>query len=272
MSTRPHRSCAAKRISYTTSSSTNSPSPSATPPSTSPADSETTTIVGSEQSPVQRRKRKSRDDILAHLTVSSDRFPTPEKVCKEMEHHHFVKSFLSTSPYYKSDESRTVLFQSALWEGVHKELVEALGKCVVMATKDLKKMSKIYLELLREIVQGSVGDLDCSPSLCHLNMDVDQKQHTSLILQVISFYYVNILHSQISYTWKTTIPSLQDQVQGYSDEYTVKTIATLFPLLSTRERSYYIIGFWATKQRKRRCVVRRAVVQKSVLFLSLNGS
>jgi hypothetical protein len=103
-----------------------------------------------------------------------------------MEHHHFVKSFLSTSPYYKSDESRTVLFQSALWEGVHKELVEALGKCVVMATKDLKKMSKIYLELLREIVQGSVGDLDCSPSLCHLNMDVDQKQHTSLILQVIT--------------------------------------------------------------------------------------
>ena len=145
---------------------------------------------------------------------------------------------------------RSALFDDNLWSPFRTSIIETVGKCLPTSVTSLTKLKKKYMKMRMNL-------------LCLVNRDVsqltidslDQRQEAQLILQIMSFHYIETFHKLTTVPSMGELRSVPEQVHSIFMSSINTPTAELFPDTKTQEHSYYILGFLghqSAKQAKRR--------------------
>ena len=208
------------------------------PPPESPTVYDSDSDSNSDDSDDSDRPSPDTDEsCVGHLQM-----PTCQSILDAVREQHGIHCLLEDSSF-KSPEAKAVLFSVSLWEPIRQSLIKTLKDCFVSSEKQLNKMQKKYFGKKMSLILNDAANIDVTPFLDSLCADVVQVGEASVILQIICCRFVEAYHKLITTSSSTPILPIADQVKALTVSFTNKSPDQLLPLLTTREHSYYIIGF-----------------------------
>ena len=161
----------------------------------------------------------------------SDCAPAVERVTDALMECEMVTKLVDHSHLFV-EGTRDLLYSPYIWNQVNNKLVTALAACAATAEKDVKGMTKIYLQECIAIDQF-VARL-CSSDMFQSSTSIDTsnpaiRRHLSLLLQIICMEYVEVFHTLIGSSSGEKSLTVKEQVDSAIAFAAIANIPDLYP-------------------------------------------
>ena len=171
------------------------------------------------------------------------RLPKTSTVIEVLSSLQKVKDMLSYSHgYFDKEEDKLLLFDHTFWETVAISLVNATAECITGKRQEIKKMSRKYRLLKKDII-ATIGKHDIY-DVGDASIDIKQRTFASRTMMLIGGHFIDEYSKLIKSAWGKDILSTQQQIDVELKVASAMDVGQLFgDDVRLAEHAYYVVGF-----------------------------